>query len=223
MEVFRERLGEPVRERLEEDARVVVMVGLEGGGPRLRPEAGSDRERSDVVRHAALARRHEVREREVGPAFRAPHLLAKGPHDGEPGAVPARSVRREDLDVVLADRAGGEEAEDGAGLEPALGDDPVEHRPGVRVERAGHLADHRVVEDQGEPSGELPRTEERRPVDPLDDLGERVAGEHPAAEKARAGRGVAVPVVARRFARAAASGLALRVRCCASRWRRRRP
>ena len=194
VKVLRERLGEPVRERLEEDARVVVVPRLERGGPLLGSEAGRDRERPHVVRDPALARGDVVGEREVGAALRAHHLLAKGPDDGERCAVLGVRAGREDLDVVRADGAGGEEAEHGSRLEPALGHDPVEHRPGVVVERAGRLADHRVVEDPGKAPGELPRVEERRPVDPRDDVGERVARKHPAAEEAGAGRGVARPV-----------------------------
>ena len=75
------------------------------------------------------------------------------------GTRPRRPRCRRRTDV------GGEQADHGAHLEPAFGDQLLQHRSRVGIELARRLADHRVVEDVRELAGELPGLEERRPVD----------------------------------------------------------
>ena len=57
------------------------------------------------------------------------------------------------------------QADGGLGRHPALGDDLLEHRLRILEQAAGAFADHRIVEDRGIIAGQLPRAEERRPVD----------------------------------------------------------
>ena len=82
------------------------------------------------------------------------------------------------------------------GAEPALRDDPLEHLLRVGEQAARRLADFGVVEDRRKFAGELPGGEERRPVDVVDELGDRNVGEHAACREtaARGGTIVAGPV-----------------------------
>ena len=54
------------------------------------------------------------------------------------------------------------------GVQPALGNDPVEHRLRILEQAAGAFADHRIVEDRRIIAGQLPGAEEGRPVDRCD-------------------------------------------------------
>ena len=58
------------------------------------------------------------------------------------------------------------------------------------IEAARGLAELGVVEDGGKVARQLPGGEERRPVDVVDELGERIVVEHPRAEEARPRRHV---------------------------------
>ena len=100
----------------------------------------------------------------------------------------ARRVRV-DLDVV-ADRVGREQADDRAHLQPALRDELLQHAPRIGVQVARRLADDRVRQHVRELAGELPRVEERHPVDVAEQLVERIVVEalharHAAAPAAR--------------------------------------
>ena len=66
---------------------------------------------------------------------------------------------------------------------------PLEQCQCVTVEVARGRTDLRVVQDRGVQAFQLPRREERRPVDPLDELGERVALEGTHAEDTTAAAG----------------------------------
>ena len=53
VQVLGERLGQPIGQRLDHDRVVVVVVALRSGAPARRRRARGDRERADVVGHAA--------------------------------------------------------------------------------------------------------------------------------------------------------------------------
>ena len=81
---------------------------------------------------------------------------------------------------VVADRVRRPEADHRPRREPALGDDPAEHRPRVLEELPRRRALRRVVEDRRIAPLELPGLEERRPVDVARELGEIPARRTPA-------------------------------------------
>ena len=110
VEVLRAGLGEAVRQRLQHDARVVVVRLLEALDVLLDADARGDGERADVVARAARLRRDEVREALVRLAGRLALLLAQEAQ--RRGHLAARLVRV-DLDVI-ADRVGGEQPDDRA-------------------------------------------------------------------------------------------------------------
>ena len=100
-------------------------------------------------------------------------------------ASPVRVVVGVELDVV-ADAVRRPEPDDRRRREQPLVDDPVQQRQRVRVERrarprpttgSSRIAGYRPVQ--------LPRREERRPVDPVDELVERVVVDRPHAEERR--------------------------------------
>ena len=89
-----------------------------------------------------------------------------------------------DEDVVTLG-IGRPEAEHGAGAEPALRCNAVEHRLGVVEQAARRLAIFRVVQDRGKLAGELPGGEERRPVDVVAKLRDRIVLQHPRPQEGR--------------------------------------
>ena len=130
---------------------------------------------------AAGARRDEIGQRHVGAPFAPGELLAQRVQHGDRLGSPLVAV---DEDVVaLGIRR--PEAEHGAGAEPALRRDAVEHRLRVREQAARRLAVFGVVEDRGKLAGELPGGEERRPVDVVAQLRDRIVLEHPRSEERR--------------------------------------
>ena len=122
---------------------------------------------------------------------RAPHW--RGPRGG-PAAGAACAASRsafragvvgEQFDVV-AHGVRRPEAENRRGAEPSLRHDLVEHLARVVVEAARGVADDLVVEDRREFAGQFPGREERRPVDELDQLGDRIILDHARADEATA-------------------------------------
>ena len=83
-------------------------------------------------------------------------------------------------------------------------DDPVQQPARVVVQVACRRADLGVVEDRRVGAAQLPGREERRPVDALDELGERVVVERPDAEEGRSRRLTADQSIGNPFARASA-------------------
>src|SRR3954468_1189386 len=63
VEVFRKRFGEPIRERLHHDRVVVVVIPFEFPHQIVGTKASRDREHSEIIRNATLARSDEVRQR----------------------------------------------------------------------------------------------------------------------------------------------------------------
>ena len=85
-----EGLGQPVRQRLHQDAPVVVAGGLEPGGELGYALSGGDHERSGMVGHARRGRRHEIRQAQIRTPGPLGELLAQTREDrerGRPGLV----------------------------------------------------------------------------------------------------------------------------------------
>ena len=187
--VLCEGLREAVRQRLEHDGAVVVLLRLVCGDALRLPDAGGDGEPTEVVAEARRLRRDEVGEREVlGATTGAAGLLTERVDDG---AHRRPCLVRVHLDVV-ADGVRGPQADDGPRGEPPLSHDLVEHLPCVGEQAARALAHGRVVEELRVRAGELPRLEERRPVDPVDQCLQRHLGDRQA-EVVRHRRRVAFP------------------------------
>ena len=152
---------------------------------------GRHREGADEVGDAGVGRGHEVGEGDVGPAVGLGHLLAERPED-RPRLLTL--VVAPDRDVVAVDAVGRPEADDRVRRQPPVADEPVEERQRVAVEVARRGPEPRVVEDRRVGAAHLPGREERRPVDEVDEFGERVVVERPRPEEGRAGRGHGGPV-----------------------------
>ena len=113
------------------------------------------------------------------------------------------------------------------GRHPALGDDLVEHRLRVVEQAARAFADDRIVEDRGIVAGQLPRAEERRPVDRR--AADRASGHSPnwcrpgIARRRRLARRIEGEAVGARFVErrkfALAAALARLARACHNRRR----
>ena len=104
VEVLGAGFGEAVGERLQHDARVIVVRRLELRDPRLDAEPRGHRERPDVVAHARVARRDVSPPGTVRLPRRLGLLLAQLVQRREHRA--ARVVRI-DLDVVTSTEAAG--------------------------------------------------------------------------------------------------------------------
>src|SRR5205823_14208057 len=111
----------------------------------------------------------EISEAHVGPSLALLHLLAE---EGEPGPVVA--CEHED---VIAFSLATPQADGRFRSNPTLGDDLIEHGVGVREQAARALADDWIIEDLRIIAGQLPGTEERRPVDRGLQVGERPVAE----------------------------------------------
>ncbi|OPZ51202.1 MAG: hypothetical protein BWY91_02716 [bacterium ADurb.BinA028] len=169
-----EGLGEPVGERLQQDRRIVVQVGLERGHPRGQVDASGHREGAHVVAQARGLRGDEVGVGPIRYAVAVRPLLTQVVQDGADLGTGLRGIH---LDV-LAHGVGGEQPDDARRPQPTLSLDPVEHGQRVGVELARGLAAGGVVEQVGEATLELPRGEKRLPVDVFAQLGHGVVAEH---------------------------------------------
>src|SRR5438874_1877356 len=163
---FRQAIGQ----RLEHDARVVVVLTREARQVLFDPQAGGDGERAEVVAHPAWPRRHVVGQTLVRLAVGLALLLAQ---EIEPRQQLIARLAAIDLHVV-ADGVGREQAHHGAHAQPALRDERLEHAARVGVQVAGRLTDHRIAQNVGESAGELPGVEERHPVDVAEQLAQRI-------------------------------------------------
>src|SRR5438094_564474 len=77
-----------------------------------------------------------------------------------------------------------------SGAQPVLGCDALEHRLGVVEQAARGRSVLRVIEDGGKLADQLPGGEERRPVDVVAKLGDRIIVKHARADEARPRRDV---------------------------------
>ena len=77
MQALGKRLGQPIRQRLDHDRVVIVVVGFIVGGQLVDPQARGDGEGADVVAAAAVERGDKIGQ---GPETRlafAPPLLSQ--------------------------------------------------------------------------------------------------------------------------------------------------
>ena len=180
-----ERLDQSIGERLEQDRGVVVVVGFEARSDLdlLRP--GSDDESTDPVVDLRLDRRDVIGEAEVGAAVCLRGLLTDAVHASSLGGAGLVDVHH----YVVAVGVGGPEANDSFRTEPVVGDDLVEHRERVVVERAGSVGELGIGEHLGELAANAPRAKERCPVDVGHEFGDVVVVEHSGADERRLGDG----------------------------------
>src|SRR5450631_2343516 len=101
METLGAGFGEPIRERLQYDARVVIVRALEARQVLFDPDTRRDRERADVVGYTAFLGRDIVRETLVRQAGRLVLLLAQEAQCRGKFATPLIGVH---LDVITEDR-----------------------------------------------------------------------------------------------------------------------
>ena len=77
VQVFGERFGQPVGQRLGHDRVVVVVIAVELRGQLVAADAGRDGERAEVILAAAVDRGDEIGQRiETPPALCAPTAAA---------------------------------------------------------------------------------------------------------------------------------------------------
>ena len=156
-----EGLGEAIGDGLEQDRRVVVVVGLEGHDPVLGTDPARDGEAPDVVGQPRRLGRHEIGQRPIRYAVAVLSLLPQRADGGDDLRTGLIGIH---LDVV-ADRIGGEEPDDTVGGEPFVGDDLLEHHLRIVEQLARGLTHARGVEDIGVAPLDLPGREEGCPVD----------------------------------------------------------
>src|ERR1019366_5766061 len=185
--------GEPVRERLDEDRGVVVMLLLERAAERVHTDTGRHGEGADEVCPPAPFRRHEVGERLESLTFGLLHLLAQRVERGE---RPRQRRVRKKADVVAV-RVRTEEPVDASRGQEVVFHDAVEERLRVREELSRLLAYTVVLEELGIPATELPRVEKRRPVDERHEVREWHVVQGARAHERRNGDLEARPVEAR--------------------------
>ena len=125
MQVLRERLRQPVGERLHHDGVVVVVVRFVTAHQVVHPEARGNRKGADVVAPAGVAGRDVVGERTVRPVVAGRLLLAQ---HVEPDQLRVRrrrgaAGRRLPKNDVVPFRRGGPEAVDAPRGQAAVADD----------------------------------------------------------------------------------------------------
>ena len=150
----RRSLGEAVGQRLQQDVRIIVVLGLEAREMRL-DAVDADREAADPVLAVGI---DEVGEAHVGAALALLHLLA------QERQAHLRRCRRATSTSSPSRRQRHRPTTPLRG-QPLLGDDLVEHRLGIGEQAARAFADDSIVEDRGIIAGQLPGAEEGRPVD----------------------------------------------------------
>src|SRR5665213_158754 len=180
VQTLRKSLGQPVGQRLDHDGGVIVIGALETVGDLVLTDAGGNREGPDVIGQLAVARRHEIAERLVEAALAFGQLLTQRMKHSDGRAARLVGI---DLDIV-ANAIGGTEAGHRARLEPALGDDLVQHGARVRSTKTRGRPEFGVVENGGVFAVQLPGLEERRPVDEIHQLGDRIIGQRLGADEA---------------------------------------
>ena len=147
-------LRQPVRERLDHDGSVVIVLGLVALHELVGPESRRNGERAHVVRQPGLHGGDVVRERAVRVVLPSLGLLAEHRQ--------CHPTRQHDV-VSLA--VGPPEAVGGARLQAPGSDDLIEQLVRVGEQLASLRSEVRVVEDLRIGTLQLPRGEEERPVD----------------------------------------------------------
>ena len=176
VESLRERLRQPVRERLEKDRVVIVVARLKRGNAGVNAMAGRHSERANPVANPRRCRRDKIGQRHVRPTIALGHLLTDAV-DGSHRSAAAFRLGGPDRDIV-ADGTGREESDHRPRGEPLLRHDAGQHRLRVVPEASGGFADDRILQDVRIVAGQLPGLEERRPVNARHEVFQRPAVEY---------------------------------------------
>src|SRR5439155_314314 len=190
VQTLRECFRQAVGKHLEHDGGVIVVLGFQLGHAPL-DAAGADREGADPVVHAAFPGSGEVGEAEIVATGRLVVLL--------PQVVPrhqhiAPALIAVDFNIVAIHPRGGKQAEHSVCRYLISPDDAPQGLLALVKQLSGCFAYDRVPEDLRIGTGELPGLEERRPVDVVDELGQRIALEHRDARFTRRRGAVSAPV-----------------------------
>jgi len=151
---------QPVGQRFQQDAVIVVLVHLEALDMFLDAMAGGNGKAADPV----IFTIDEIGETMVRLAATLDHLLA----EHRQGKF---FILRRDQNII-AFAPGAPEAGHALCGQPFFLDDRVEHRLGIAEQVAGAFADDLVGQDRGIIAGQLPGTEKRRPVDIVAQVGQ---------------------------------------------------
>ena len=158
--------------------RVVVVGPLEALGDLVLADAGRDGEGADVVGNAALARRDEIGQRDIGAA-----LALRRAAGAACAARRSAASRVSSANSTMSSPSALAGQKPTTALRAAASCSPTmrsQHRLRVGEQLARRGAVLRVVEDRRIVAGQLPGLEERRPVDVVDQLGERIIRRTPA-------------------------------------------
>ena len=131
MHALREGFGQPVGERFEHDAAVVIVGCLEPRHVLLDADPGGDGERPDVVGAAALRRSDEVRQTQLRLILRLRLLLTQMMQTQGYRLAPLIRVH---LDVIVAYAVGGKKSDHCTRLQPFLRDQALEHALCIRIQ-----------------------------------------------------------------------------------------
>src|SRR5512138_1201550 len=191
VQTFRECFREPIRERFEHNARIIVVLAMETFEVLLDPEPRRDGERTDVIGTARALRRDEVRKAIV----RLPGWLALllTQEMQSLAHLRARFVRVY-LDIIVVDAVRREQSEHAFGRQPSFANDLLQHATRVRVQVARLLTYRRIGQNVGECAAELPRVEERHPIDIARQVLEGVVLEGANAQHLRHGGRICAPI-----------------------------
>ena len=140
MQPLGERLGEPVRERLHHQRRIIIALRLELGDLLLDAEAGRHGKRAGVIRDPRA--RHEIGQTVIRLAF-GPRVLLTQVVPDERRYVALRRVPQDDIVAIGVRRP---ESDDPARRYPPPVNDARKHRLRFGEQRPRRLADDSILE-----------------------------------------------------------------------------
>ena len=191
MQLLRKGFREAVRQSLEHNDVVVVVVLRIFSDLFVHTVTGGDAETADIVGHARGDRRDEVGQAHIGLAVGLLYLLAQVVQGGQGLGARFVGIHR---DIVGANPVGGPEAHRGTRAQQFFVDNAAQHCLGIIEELGGLGADHLVLQDSGVLARQFPGDEEGGPVYGIDEVLQRVIIKYPGAEKRRARRRVRSPI-----------------------------
>src|SRR5688572_16502547 len=169
VQIFRKSLCQPVGDRLDDNRRVIVVLGFKLLDELGYTEPSRDGKRTDVIDDAGVDRRNEIGERSIGFVISDHFLLTEHREARHDFSRTPRFDGRPQDDVV-AIGVGRPEAIHAARANQLAINDLPEQLLSVIEELLCGLADLWVVEDLRKPSFELPRREEKLPIDERHEL-----------------------------------------------------
>ena len=160
MHAFGKGLGQAVGQGFEQDGRVIIVRIDETLFLLFSPQTRSHRKQAHVIGSLGLVG-HKVAQTTVGSSLWFDGLLAQampGHHRLLTGLVGIQhNVVTHALRRVQAHHR--------VGSEPTVGDDFFQHRLTVGVHLFRLDPHHRVLQDGGERTGQIPGLKKRRPID----------------------------------------------------------